>query len=475
MNRDIISLDEMNCRGIGLELLHNLWVILLAAAAVWLGATGLGKLFHSPEYTASATLVVSEKGTSSAYSSLTLTTQMAGVFQEVFQSDVLRTLIAEDTGKDIQGTITCEQIAETNLLVLKTTASDPRQAYLFIHSALANYEDVSGYVFANASLEIVQEPTIPSSPSNSSRLINNRILLTFLGAVGMAAVIILFYLFRFTVKTSISAGRQLDGKIQGIIPFEKKGYETHAGKRPWERKNKKALLISSPLVSMDYSEAGRRVEARIEHHMLKRGQKVLLVTSVGENEGKSTVAANLALGLAEKHLKVMLIDGDFRKPAQYKVFDCNKNNGISLDEVLRGMCDWKEAARRDEQNCIWELFQYKAVPNAPRLMTGEALNDLIEKLRREMDYIIIDCPPTAAAADAEIWMQVADTAVLVVREDWSDVRVINDTVDMIWQSCEDFGGFVLNAFREKGMQSKKGYGYRYGGYDTLESQQTERG
>ncbi len=62
-------------------------------------------------------------------------------------------------------------------------------------------------------------------------------------------------------------------------------------------------------------------QAKVEYHMRRRHQKVLLVTSITENEGKSTIAANIALALAEKNRKVLLVDGDLKKPAQNKVFE----------------------------------------------------------------------------------------------------------------------------------------------------------
>lgn len=222
MKKENISFDEISIRGICSDLFHNLLFIILAAAAMWLGAAGVGNLIYSPQYASSATVVVSEKGGSSIYSSLSVANEMASVFSEVFQSDALREKIIEDTGEEIQGTITCEAIEETNLLVLNAVSEDPRQAYLFINSALKHYEDVSTYIFSNASLEIVQEPQVPESPSNTSRLVSMRNLLAAAGAAGMIIIVILFYLFRFTVKNVVSASRQLDGTIQGVIPYEKK-------------------------------------------------------------------------------------------------------------------------------------------------------------------------------------------------------------------------------------------------------------
>ena len=92
------------------------------------------------------------------------------------------------------------------------------------------------------------------------------------------------------------------------------------------------------------------------------------------------------------------------------------------------------------------------------MLAGPELRQLIEQLKESMDLIVVDCPPVVAAADAEIWMHQADTVVLVVRQDVSDIRVINDTVDLIWKSTGDFSGIILNAFRqEEGRPSGRNY------------------
>ena len=224
MNRELFNLDEISIRGLCLDLLRSLWMIILTAASVWLAVSGIHNFIYEPEYTAEATLVVSVKGQNNAYSSLATASQMADVFSEVFQSDALRKRIVEDIGENIQGEISCTAISETNLLTLQTTCPDPRQAYLFINSALKNYEEVAENVFANASLQIVQEPQVPSEPSNASWLLIRRYLLTALGGLGMAAIICLLYIFRFTVKNPASASRQLDGTVRGVIPFERKRF-----------------------------------------------------------------------------------------------------------------------------------------------------------------------------------------------------------------------------------------------------------
>ena len=449
-----IRLDEINFRSVAKELLRNLWMIFAAAAIVWFGITGAGKLTYTPEYTSSATLVVRVKGDASSITSLNAASKMAAVFGEIFQSESLRGLITSDVGENINGSISCTGIEETNLLVLKTTAATPRQAYLFINAALRHYEDVSEYVFSNAALDIVQEPNVPETPSNHPALIGSRNLLSLAGALAMACVIVLFYVLRVTVKTASSAQRLLDGTVMGTIPLEKRP-------KTADGNGKVALLIQSPIVSMGFVETVRRISSRIETHLSKNKQKVVLVVSVGENEGKSTVAANIALSMAEKHKKVLLVDGDLRKPAQYKIFDYKEDPRSSLSAVLAGKQDWKEAVRENSKNGLFELFQMKPVSNPSPLLDPKRLVQFVSQWREKMDYIIIDSSPTALTTDAELWMQAADTTVMVVRQDWADVRVVNDTVDMVWKSCGDFAGFVLNQFNDATvLTSNSGYAYQ---------------
>lgn len=464
MSREWFSLEEISARGLCMSLLRNMWMILLTAAALWLAATGWNNLTYQPEYTSQSTLVVTAKGGTNAYSSLSLTTQMADVFAQVFQSDVLAEKIAEDTGESINGRISCAQVAETNLLVLGVTCRHPREAYVYINAALKHYEEVSGEVFANASLQILQEPEVPLLPSNTSFAIRYRYWLMAAGAVSMALLVGLLYAFRFTVKNPLCAQRQLDGKIRGVIPFERKKRQSGQKKNP-----KRALLLNSPVMSMDFVEAGRKAEANVESHLKHHGKKTLLVTSIAENEGKSTVAANLALALAERHKRVLLVDGDLRKPGQYKIFERSRENRISLRQVLSEEKCWKDAVYYNKRDKIWELFQFHSVRNPEKMMDEAKMASLMKEWKREMDYIIIDSPPVAVSADAEIWVSVVDSALLVVREDWADVRVINDAVDMISQNETDFAGFVLSAFhKEWGQFMMWGAGERYGRYQNYD-------
>lgn len=92
------------------------------------------------------------------------------------------------------------------------------------------------------------------------------------------------------------------------------------------------------------------------------------------------------------------------------------------------------------------------------------MQKLVEYGRNSVDYLVLDSSPMSLASDTELLLKAADTVLLVVRQDWTDIRAVNDTVDNIKQSGTDFSGFVLNAFHSEKLfhmnQEYRYYGYR---------------
>ena len=455
------SLDYLDLRSIGADLLRNLWVILLAGAAAFLGITGAYSLRSTPEYASSATLAVTVKGNSSgSYASLSTAKELAEVFSEVFQSDTLRRLIVEDTGEEAAaGDLSIQLVAETNLMVLTATADSPRGAYRIIQSALDNYGAVSEHLFSNARLDTLKRPSIPYAPSNPTDVSGLRRLGTAAAVLLAAAVIALLSYCRFTVKKRETAKRQLDGRILGVIPYERKFRTLREARK--RRKKNRALLISSRLVGAPFVESFRRAAAVLERRLRRQGQKVVVVTSVAENEGKSSSAANLALALSQRGRRVLLIDGDMRKPALYRIFE-RKDTGRSLSDCLMGKCGLSDIRTEEAEN-LTVLYQFHGVSGTGALLAGEAMEALLAECRESADFILVDTPPMNVSADTEALLRHADAAVVTVRQDWTEAGAVNDAGDVIRKSRADFAGYLLNAFRAELPWTGRAYGY-YGGY-----------
>jgi len=445
MEDRLIRFDEINLRGLIALLLKNLWVVIILCISALLCYSAAARLTYTPTYTSTATFMVSAKDSTSAYNSLTTTQSMANVFVEVFQSNVLREKIEQNMPESkFDGAINTTTIPQTNLLIVTVTSGQPVTAFKALNLLIDNYSSISDYVFANAQLEVIKDPVVPIAPSNP---LNVRaryplvVLVTVFLSVGSMVVI---YVMRKTVKTPKAARRKIDARLLRTINHEEKNKTLRARLR---RKNI-APLITNSLIKKDFIEDNLSLCSALEYHARKRGQKVIMVTSVGENEGKSTIAANLALSLAEKNRKVVLLDCDFRKPSLHKIFELLPQKGQSLTAyLLQDSIDPSPYLMQSKKHAITIGISQNSGRSVTKLLNNGRLPALLQQLRNQADYIILDTPPMLAAADAEHIAAMADTALLVVRSDYMPTGSINDGLERLRKSAPEVCGFVLNNYR----------------------------
>lgn len=449
MEEKTIKLDEINFYDLTILLLKNLWIVVVLCISAVLCYSSVCKLTYTPTYTSSATFMVSAKDSTSAYNSLTTTQSMASVFVEVFQSNVLREKIeAQMPQQRFDGTINTTTIPETNILIVTVTSKEPATSFRALNLLIDNYTSISDYVFSNAQLEVIKDPVVPVAPSNPLNVESDYPLVLALGAIASLGGIIVLYLLRKTIKTPKVAKRRVDARLLRIINHEKKNKTF----RSWLLRKNTAPLITNALIQKSFIEDNLSLCSALEYHARKRGQKVILVTSMGENEGKSTIAANLALSLAEKGRRVALLDCDFRKPSLHKIFEVG-------GQQERDFAGYLQQTDTDPMPYLMESKKYQILlgcshstgRNVTKLLNNGRLSVLLQQLRGRMDYIILDTPPMLAAADAEALAALADTAVMVVRSDFMPVSSVNEGIERLKKSAPDVCGIVLNNYRTSFM------------------------
>lgn len=448
-NFENFDVKKIDLRSVLKDLINNFWVIILAVLSVYFIISGIYSITFQPEYTSSALLSVNISGNNGGvYSSLNLTKDMAGVFEEAFKSNILKGKISETLGVDeINGDISLELLPETNLITLNVVSPTPENSYSIINAALKNYDTVSDYLFSNARIDVLKKPTIPTRPSNNNPpALQIKYAMLVAALCSMVAIIIFSYM-RSTVKNSDYAKDQLDGRIIGVIPFIKKQFTS---KEKFDllfkkEKPKKSVLITSFMLGVPFIEAVKKVSTVFESHIRRKGSKVILITSSQENEGKSSLVANLALSFAEKGHKVLLIDCDLKKPAMYKIFDKKIENEKSLTNCISENISLNEIIYKERPN-LYCIYQYNGVSKSSKYLTTGKFKEIVETAKKECDYVFIDTPPMSVSVDAEAILDCVDTAAVVVRQDWAEVGIINDISDIIKKSGVDFAGFILNAF-----------------------------
>lgn len=162
------------------------------------------------------------------------------------------------------------------------------------------------------------------------------------------------------------------------------------------------------------SEAFRLLAVRLRNIRRDRGLKRLLITSAMPQEGKSMVAANVACALAiSSKEKVLLIEGDVRRPSLSKTF--NMPGGAGLCQCLRDGATPASSVFRIDGAGIWLLPAGGAMSNPVALLQSKKLSATVETLGTWFDWIIIDSPPVLPLADTSIWTRIADGVLLVTR------------------------------------------------------------
>ena len=171
------------------------------------------------------------------------------------------------------------------------------------------------------------------------------------------------------------------------------------------------------------TEAYRVLMSNIEYSSYDKPIKVIVVTSSQSGEGKTTIAKNLALTMAESSKKVVLVDCDMRRPNIHKKFKISNSTGLS--EILTGQSNKIKDNYNINEN-IDIITSGKTPPNPVEMISSKKMDDFIELLRESYDYVILDAPPIMAVADAQILAVKADGVVFVVRESKSKKTFANE-------------------------------------------------
>ncbi|MCL4840464.1 MAG: polysaccharide biosynthesis tyrosine autokinase [Bryobacteraceae bacterium] len=191
--------------------------------------------------------------------------------------------------------------------------------------------------------------------------------------------------------------------------------------------------------------------------------RMIVVTSASPSEGKTTVATNLALAMAETGQRVLLVDGDTRRPRQHGIFEVPNDAGLT-DLLKPGDGDWKKLIHESGAPGLWVLPAGPGVAAPSHLLYSKKLRAALDWFREEFDMVVIDTPPMLQIPDARLFGKLVDGVVLVVRANSTTrdaalaarMRLREDGVTLI--------GTVMNDWDPQ--DSPGGYYGSYGKYST---------
>lgn len=459
--------EQIDLTNIIRHVLKQWKIILMLGIIVALGTGIISSRLYSPEYETSAIIVV--YGKNAAGGNVTDARETAEVFQEIITSSLLQKKVAEVLEvSSLPGTISCENIPNTNMITLKARSATAQNAMLVMNGVLDHYDEVAGSLLGDMVLQVLEEPKVPMQ---AVELYDGKMILAeafIITVVLICAGLFLFFYFRDDIKNEAQVEKKLDTRLFATIYHEDlvKGIL-----HPLRKRKKTKIMINNPVTSFGYIETFNKLAIKVSYQMDRKGGKILLVTSVQENEGKSTVCANLAMALAKSGKKVLLVDLDMRKPVQYRMFEQSYGKTENqVGGVFSGNAQLKESIRELKDTGIRFLGGNRSYKNATKILTNPLAGKVFDALEKEADYVILDTPPMYLTADAEVIMKHADAGILVVRQNVAITKDINDAIDVFKKAGCILLGCVMNDV-ETGIfgmgvhrdtyYHKYGYGYNY--------------
>ncbi len=204
------------------------------------------------------------------------------------------------------------------------------------------------------------------------------------------------------------------------------------------------------------AEAYRSLRTNLLYSFVDYPPKVIVLTSVGPQEGKSTTCANLGVVLAQASKRTLMVDCDFRKPVLHKIFGLRNVYGIV--DVLAGEYGlrdvWHEPVPGLKVICVGPI-----PPNPAELLSSKRLSEFLASVREQFDYVLIDAPPIGLVSDSAILGTQGDGVLLIVDAQNTRKRALRQGM----RSLEAVGASVLGTVMNNVRASRGGY-YHYGYY-----------
>lgn len=342
-------------------------------------------------------------------------------------------------------------LKQANVVKIKVTADTKREAYFSIKLLNDWYrENTERYSFPY-NITVLKESKFSTKPVNPNSHIKNFLI----GAVGsgfvLSCLLGLYFFLRDTIKSEEEVENKLDTRLYAKLPFEVKKRE--------DTRNKKAILITSLKTSFFFRESMNKLRSKVEASSDKHGYKSFMITSAYENEGKSSIAANLALALVKNGHKVVLVDADFNKPAVFKIFDLDGSK--SLNKAIEGTSSWSSQVVSDRSGldllpCSQDTLKSEILTNSKKL------DEIMKELREEYDFVIVDTSPAYLLNETMAMNELVDATLFVVRQDYATSDVINETVKRLTYVKDNVLGVVFKNVVSDGNKGTSNYNNRYG-------------
>lgn len=300
-------------------------------------------------------------------------------------------------------------------------------------------------------------PDAPS-PSNAPKQILFGAVLGL--SLGLGAAFLLEYMDT-SLKSAEDVTRFLALPLMGEIPRIKPPSESRSrglfslNGRAEREVGYNSRLISNFSPKEPIPEAYRALRTNLQFAFLDEPLRGFVISSPGASEGKSLTTANLGIGFAQSGKKTLIVDTDLRRPVMHKIFDVPREPGIT--DVLLGQVGLLQAIQPTTIDGLFVLTAGQSSPNPGELINSQRMLETLERLKQEMEIVLLDSPPIIAAIDASVLGTKTQGLLLVFHMDETKREAARYSLEQLRKAGVHIIGALLN-----NIDVDKRYGYSYG-------------
>jgi capsular exopolysaccharide synthesis family protein len=296
-------------------------------------------------------------------------------------------------------------------------------------------------------VRIVDKAEVPSHPIKPKKSMN-MLLALVLGITAGAGLVFFAEYLDNSLKTPDDVARFLHMPYLGMIPAVE-GVETNSRSEVFVHREPKSVA----------SESIRGLRSNLLFSKADHMPQVILMTSAVPKEGKTFVAVNLAVAMAQAGCKTLFIGSDMRRPRSHKIL--NVANGAGLSNILSGVSGTEAVIRNTDIPNLDIITAGPVPPNPSELLGSKRMSELIGTLRERYEHIVIDTPPSTAVTDAAIMAQHVDGVVVITKAFSTPKELVRSAIEGLQKINAKIFGVVLNSVD---MSKEGSYYYQYAYY-----------
>ena len=354
----------------------------------------------------------------------------------------------------LRDAMTLTETAVSGIFGLEVSGLDPTFCSKVMDALLDVFPDYMRTSASTINIRLINYPSAPTI-NNSDNSVKIALLAFMAGALLIALIVVLVEIFSDTVKDIDDIRNKTNVAVIGSIPYVGKSTGL-INKKPLFTGG--LLITDEDKVSFAFIECVKSIRTKIENLSANKGFKTFIVTSTYENEGKTTVAINIATSLAQKGKSVLLMDADLRKPAILRTIGVKYDDKSGLIPIIKGESTYQESIKYVKSLGLFILPSGGITQKSSEVLDADKVRQVIEQARKEFDFIIIDTPPSRVVSDSLVISALADSLVFVIRKDHAKLSDINETLEEIAGTNIDIAGavFTMNDDESRGRILNKG-------------------